>query len=469
VAAPGIPADTTNYTYYDSQWQAIETRTNGTASSDVTSQTVWSAACPGAAALTRPPASTGFRGVEPGGVVGSGPHPLNINAAVLQDSYYNGVLQANQRLYFTQDANWDTTAVIGYNSTTQTWGVVQRYVYSPYGTITILSPDFTTAPTGTAPIVNNLYQGMALDPATGLYYERARGYRTGQAGLRQEPKSRYTAGAVHREISQDPLQYINGANTYQFVMGDSVENVDPTGLAEAYAPNWGAGAGPLIFNYEMLKIRVCPNDLSKAISLARQEIGDFGEFNQGNAFNVEFVMSHLPQVYASFGINSWLQWALNVAAGNNWRAPVALIWHYAPTYLEAVTQNQHPLVGIRRWYVMPYSSGAFLVLTEAYERGRGPINAAALANELPLPPGQTSLKETTEALWDKEPGNVAQSVKQDFGPGVSWGKFLNHWKPLSGLRNLNNNPWINSLPPSEGPGAVPPPPPLSPVFPPGLP
>ena len=44
VAAPGIPAGTTNYTYYDSQWQAIETRTNGTANTNVTSQTVWSAA-----------------------------------------------------------------------------------------------------------------------------------------------------------------------------------------------------------------------------------------------------------------------------------------------------------------------------------------------------------------------------------------------------------------------------------------
>ncbi|MGC8561542.1 MAG: RHS repeat domain-containing protein, partial [Phycisphaerae bacterium] len=35
-----IPAGTTNYIYYDSQWQAIETRTNGTANSNVTSQTV---------------------------------------------------------------------------------------------------------------------------------------------------------------------------------------------------------------------------------------------------------------------------------------------------------------------------------------------------------------------------------------------------------------------------------------------
>ena len=54
------------------------------------------------------------------------------------------------RLYYTQDANWDTTAVIGYNSTTQTWGVVQRYTYSPYGTITILNADWSTAPSGTS-------------------------------------------------------------------------------------------------------------------------------------------------------------------------------------------------------------------------------------------------------------------------------------------------------------------------------
>ena len=84
----------------------------------------------------------------------------------------------------------------------------------------------------TQPLVNNLYQGMALDPVTGLYYERARWYRTGQAGLRQEPKSsrRIGTGAVHRETSQDPLSYINGANTYQSVTSDPVGYVDPSGL-----------------------------------------------------------------------------------------------------------------------------------------------------------------------------------------------------------------------------------------------
>ena len=163
-------------------WQAIETRTNGTASSDVSAQTVWSAAY--------------------------------VNAAVLQDAYSGGVIQPNSRIYFQQDANWNTTAVVGYNSTTGSWQVTQRYAYSPYGTITVLNADWSTPPVGTTPMVNNLYQGMSYDAVTGLYYARARWY----------------SPSLGTWISQDPLQYINGANTYQFVTSNPVGISDPSGL-----------------------------------------------------------------------------------------------------------------------------------------------------------------------------------------------------------------------------------------------
>ncbi len=49
-----------------------------------------------------------------------------------------------------------------------------------------------------------LRRTMPLATTTGLYYERVRWYSSARAVLRQEPKSRYTSGAVHREISQDP-------------------------------------------------------------------------------------------------------------------------------------------------------------------------------------------------------------------------------------------------------------------------
>ncbi len=122
----------------------------------------------------------------------------------------------DSRLYFLQDANWDTTAVVGFNSTTGTWGVTQRYVYSPYGSITILSADWTTPPAGTQPVVNNLYQGMTLDAVTGLYYERFRNY----------------SPSLGTWISQDPLSYVNGANTYQFVGSNPVFSTDPQGMAQ---------------------------------------------------------------------------------------------------------------------------------------------------------------------------------------------------------------------------------------------
>ena len=189
-----LPPGTTNYLYYTSSWQLIEVRTGGTAAANVTVQMVWSAAY--------------------------------INAPVLQDAYSGGVIQPNSRLYFTQDANWNTTAVVGYDSTTQTWNVVQRYVYSPYGNITILNPDFTTAPSGTVPMVNNLYQGMPLDPVTGLYYERARWY----------------SASLGTWISQDPAGYINGADTYQFVGSDPVRSVDPNGMVQYMEDDIGGGA-----------------------------------------------------------------------------------------------------------------------------------------------------------------------------------------------------------------------------------
>ena len=241
--------------YYDSQWsrragisarvfwaedrlqQLIETRTNGTANSNVTSQMVWSAAYPGAATQPRHPASAGFRVIDRTNNFGSTPNTLNINAPVLQDSYTAGVIQPNSRLYFTQDANWDTTSVVSLVG--GTWQVVQRYVYSPYGTITILNANWSATPTGTVPLVNNLFQGMANDPVTGLYYERARWY----------------SPSLGTWISQDPAGYINGANTYQFVGGDPANAVDPAGLeAHHFVPQqfWNPwAADPLPFNKDV--------------------------------------------------------------------------------------------------------------------------------------------------------------------------------------------------------------------------
>ena len=91
--------------------------------------------------------------------------------------------------------------------------------------------DYNSGDAGGVPLVQNLYQGMAQDPVTGLYYERAR----------------WHSPSLGTWIIQDPLQYINGANTYQFVMGNPVSHVDPAG--ELFGPNTPIGNMPLnLFN-----------------------------------------------------------------------------------------------------------------------------------------------------------------------------------------------------------------------------
>ena len=114
-------------------------------------------------------------------------------------------------------------------ATTQTWGVTQRYIYSPYGSLIVLNADFSAPPAGTQPISDYLYPGMTLDAVTGLYYARNRNY----------------SPSLGVWISQDPLQYVNGANTYQMEMSGPVGAVDPEGLFFLAGPLWPSGYHPV--------------------------------------------------------------------------------------------------------------------------------------------------------------------------------------------------------------------------------
>ena len=76
---------------------------------------------------------------------------------------------------------------------------------------------------------------------------------------------------------------------------------------------------------------------------------------------------------------------------------------YGGQYLEAVTQNNHFLVGIRRWYVMPFSKDSFIVFTEAYERANGFMNEHA--NKW------INIEAKTFIIWNTELIDVATWVK----------------------------------------------------------
>ena len=71
-----------------------------------------------------------------------------------------------------------------------------------------------------------MYQGGRFDTATGLYHFGARNY----------------SPSLGVWISQDPLQYVNGANSYQMEVSDPSGLVDPTGLAAGGGVDMGFGA-----------------------------------------------------------------------------------------------------------------------------------------------------------------------------------------------------------------------------------
>jgi RHS repeat-associated protein len=80
----------------------------------------------------------------------------------------------------------------------------------------------------TQPLARDLYQGMTMDAVTGLYDERARDY----------------SPSLGRWMEQDPAQFINGANMYQFVNSSPVGNVDAQGLAGAAVTGSAVPAPP---------------------------------------------------------------------------------------------------------------------------------------------------------------------------------------------------------------------------------
>ena len=107
------------------------------------------------------------------------------------------------------DANYNVTAVMDYNTTTEAWQVAARYSYDPYGDATVIYTN------GDAIDNTILYAGYTYDAATGLYFDRARYY---------DPQ-------LGRFISQDPLGPAgSGDNLYAYCGENPLTATDPSGL-----------------------------------------------------------------------------------------------------------------------------------------------------------------------------------------------------------------------------------------------
>jgi RHS repeat-associated protein len=163
---------TTTDLYYSSSWQVLEERVGGV----VQARNVWS--------------------------------PVYVNALVLRDqsSQHNGVL--DQRLYVQTDANWNVTALVDVNG-----NVAERYVYDPYGAVTVLTPAWTARGTSAYGWIY-LFQGERFDPTVGLFNVNGRVY----------------SPTLGRPEQADPLGLAPDINDYRWERNNSVGRIDPSGL-----------------------------------------------------------------------------------------------------------------------------------------------------------------------------------------------------------------------------------------------
>jgi uncharacterized delta-60 repeat protein/RHS repeat-associated protein len=113
-------------------------------------------------------------------------------------------------LYAQHDANFNVTAL-----TDSTGAVVQRFQYDPYGTVTVLSPSWSS--TTDAYNWKYLFQGMRYDPVTGLY----------------ETPNRDLNPATDTWLQADPAGYVDGSNLYQALDARPTTLNDALGLDPA--------------------------------------------------------------------------------------------------------------------------------------------------------------------------------------------------------------------------------------------
>ncbi|GAB6188102.1 RHS repeat-associated core domain-containing protein [Thermopirellula anaerolimosa] len=135
-----------------------------------------------------------------------------IDAPILRDTLTgdgSGIVAAD-RVFYLADANYNVTGLVKYDSQSGQWQVVERYTYTPYGVVTYRDADWTET-AGSANGNTVLYTGRTLNPATSLYYYRARYY---------DP-------VLERFIARDPIE--SEPNAYRYVLNNPALLVDPHG------------------------------------------------------------------------------------------------------------------------------------------------------------------------------------------------------------------------------------------------
>jgi len=183
--------DAYRHFFYSAAWQILETRRSESENDPPESenpevQYVWSRRYIDAPVLRD-------RDVEAGGDLGKSGSGLD------------------QRLYYTTDANMNVTALVEDDG-----DIAERYVYDPYGRVTVYSDDWSDTRSTSAYDNAILYCGYFFDNETGLYCVRYRFY----------------VPPLGRWLQRDPAGYGDGMSLYEYV------SACPTGLKDASGLGW---------------------------------------------------------------------------------------------------------------------------------------------------------------------------------------------------------------------------------------
>jgi RHS repeat-associated protein len=136
-----------------------------------------------------------------------------IDAVLLRDENKDGdgdcVDGTDQRLYYAQDANFNTTALLDTSG-----NVVERVLYDAYGRHTLYQVNWTTVHAST--VYNNevLYASYRLNPESGMYQVRHREYHP----------------TLGRWVQRDRAGYVDGANLQEYTGSNPAVRIDPSGL-----------------------------------------------------------------------------------------------------------------------------------------------------------------------------------------------------------------------------------------------
>ncbi|TVS19588.1 MAG: RHS repeat-associated core domain-containing protein, partial [Planctomycetaceae bacterium] len=114
----------------------------------------------------------------------------------------------DQRLYYLNDANFNVTALLN-----TAGDAVERYVYSPYGVVTIYDATWTNSRSASTYANVTLYTGRELEAEIGLYYYR----------------NRYYGAELGRFVSRDVIGYVAGDTSLCHYCGNPLIATDSTG------------------------------------------------------------------------------------------------------------------------------------------------------------------------------------------------------------------------------------------------